>query len=168
MKLEDAKAFAADLIALLNPHCERIEIAGSVRWGKPEVKDIDLVAIPKLYDILMPGLDWHLDSMLGSHIIRHRQPKRWGERYKAFTLDGIPVDLFLVRPPAQWGVILALRTGPDAYSQYLVTQALRLGLQVKDGAVSARSNLSQYIAMPEEEDFFKALGLAWVPPEERA
>jgi len=32
----------------LAPYCERIEIAGSIRRGKPQVKDIELVAMPKM------------------------------------------------------------------------------------------------------------------------
>lgn len=31
----------------MKPFCEKVRVAGSIRRGKPEVKDIELVAIPK-------------------------------------------------------------------------------------------------------------------------
>ena len=36
-----------------------------------------------------------------------------------FYVDGAwwPVDLFVVRPPAQWGAIFAIRTGPADYAR---------------------------------------------------
>lgn len=50
MKLAQALAIAEKVKALLAPHCERIEIAGSIRRKKPDVKDIEIVAIPKPFD----------------------------------------------------------------------------------------------------------------------
>lgn len=50
MKYEDAILIAERVKAELEPHCERIEIAGSIRRKKPEVKDIEIVAIPKPYE----------------------------------------------------------------------------------------------------------------------
>jgi len=51
MKLEEAQVIAEKTKALLAPYCERIEIAGSIRRKKPDVGDIELVAIPKPYNI---------------------------------------------------------------------------------------------------------------------
>ena len=48
MELTQAQAIAREWQTLLAPACERIEIAGSIRRGKPEIKDIDLVCIPKI------------------------------------------------------------------------------------------------------------------------
>ena len=46
MKYEEALKIAEEVKALLAPHCLRIEIAGSIRRKKPEVKDIEIVAYP--------------------------------------------------------------------------------------------------------------------------
>lgn len=50
MHIEDAQALATRLLGALGDACERIEVAGSVRRRKAEVKDIELVAIPRWRD----------------------------------------------------------------------------------------------------------------------
>jgi len=49
--LADARVIAESLMAALGPGCERIEIAGSIRRGRPDVGDIELVAIPRIEQI---------------------------------------------------------------------------------------------------------------------
>jgi len=93
-----------------------------------------------------------------------------GPRYKQIALpEGINLDLFLVLPPAQFGVIMAIRTGPAEFSKWLVTArkdggALPSNCQVRDGAVW-RDGAS--VPMPEETDLFNFLGLAWSEPGQR-
>lgn len=45
--LSIAHKAAQRLRAHLEPFCERVEVAGSIRRGKPQVSDIEIVAIPK-------------------------------------------------------------------------------------------------------------------------
>jgi DNA polymerase/3'-5' exonuclease PolX len=45
--LDTARKVATALMGLLLPVCERLEIAGSIRREKPQVSDIELVAIPR-------------------------------------------------------------------------------------------------------------------------
>lgn len=52
--LAQARAVADLLVSYLAPACERIEIAGSIRREVPEVKDIELVAIPRWEEIVAP------------------------------------------------------------------------------------------------------------------
>ncbi len=47
MRFEKAYSIAERVMKLLKPFCDRIEIAGSLRREKEEVKDIEIVAIPK-------------------------------------------------------------------------------------------------------------------------
>lgn len=47
IQLAHAQTIARELISLLNPFCDRIGVAGSVRRKKSIVKDIELVIIPK-------------------------------------------------------------------------------------------------------------------------
>ena len=50
MNLQQAQQIAERIKSELAPHCDRIEIAGSIRRKKPEVKDIEIVCIPKPYE----------------------------------------------------------------------------------------------------------------------
>lgn len=46
-----ALPIAAELAAIIGMYCERVEIAGSLRRGNPEVKDIELVAVPRWEEV---------------------------------------------------------------------------------------------------------------------
>ena len=174
---EEAARIARTYVERLAPYCERIEVAGSVRRRKAEVGDIEIVAIPR--SIIMRdlfGLEHEQGTQMdeggvaalleaGAKTIKN------GPRYKQFLLpEGVSLDLFLVRQPAQWGVLLGIRTGPSEVSQMLVSPRRRGGLLpagyvVRDGAVWQQGYVP--LAMPEEEDFFKFLGLPWIAPEDR-
>ncbi|GAI89691.1 unnamed protein product, partial [marine sediment metagenome] len=45
--LERAQKVADAVMERLIPYCQRIDIAGSIRKGKPWVNDVDLVLVPK-------------------------------------------------------------------------------------------------------------------------
>lgn len=184
--LDRAEAAAHYLLALLGPYCERMEIAGSIRRGKPEVKDIELVAIPLVVQVqtgLFGGLydiTDHLSQRLAQAwaegwltpraVEMHRkdgtveQSQRVGDRYQALVYDGIAVDLFVVRPPADWGVVYTIRTGPADFSQALVTACQRRLMRVEHGQLL---RMGKRVPCPEEADFFSALGQPWLEPAER-
>lgn len=186
LRLAEARVRAQYLRDLLAPACERVEIAGSVRRSAPVVKDVELVAIPltervraglfgDVYDIadhleqrIAEGIR---DGWLAARDVEiHRKDgtlehgRRMGERYKALVYDGIPVDLFIVRPPAEWGVVFAIRTGPGDWNQRLVTDCQRYFRRVEGGQVL---HMGKPVPCPEEADFFEAIGQPWVEPEER-
>ena len=52
MELKQAEKLAADLVGELALLCERIEVVGSIRRRCPQVKDIDIVLIPKSITLL--------------------------------------------------------------------------------------------------------------------
>jgi DNA polymerase/3'-5' exonuclease PolX len=49
MKLSQVKPIAEAVRSKLAPYCEECEIGGSVRRECPEIGDIEIVCIPKLY-----------------------------------------------------------------------------------------------------------------------
>ena len=51
MDIAQAFNLAEELRIGLAPLCERIEVAGSIRRRRPQVKDIELVAIPKWAEV---------------------------------------------------------------------------------------------------------------------
>ena len=171
MLYKNALPLAQQLLELLHPECQRIEIAGSVRRQKPDVGDIELVAIPKM----VPSGDLFgtpVSALSGYDFTRLGKVLKHGQRYVQIALhQQINLDLFLVLPPATWGVIFTLRTGPDTFSRSCVTPRSKRGLlpsylQVKDGAVRHAST-GEVIPTPEEKDFFRVLEMQWIPPDKR-
>lgn len=166
MQLVEAERIALKLCSDLAPIFERLEVAGSVRRCKPEVKDIELVGIPKFVDqpslIKTPGFIPVIPSTELNNWSQMGRIIKAGQRYKQIELfAGINLDLFIVLPPAQWGVIMAIRTGPAEFSKWLVT-ARRYGgalpghLKVRDGSLWQGNRM---IETSEEDDFFREIGL---------
>ncbi len=177
MKLSQAKEIADKWLDYLAPACTRIEIAGSVRREKPEVKDIELVAVPLIHqeeDLFGgPGEKVNILETLIGGLKRgkgFRSIVKDGPRYKQIVLnEGINLDLFIVLPPAEWGVLFLIRTGPADFSKKLVTSRragglLPSNLKVKDGAVWRGIDK---LPTPEERDVFRLLDMAYTEPRER-
>lgn len=174
MEYQKALEIANKWVSELAPFCEKIQIAGSIRRGKPEVKDIEIVCQPKNEPVIdMFGNEIAQFSALESYLSQVQNVRfvKNGEKYKQIRLpEGINLDLFIVTPPAQYGVILAIRTGPAEYSHWLVTPKRQGGgcpsfLKVKEGALH---NNGKTLLTPEEKDFFEALGVPWTPPDQRS
>lgn len=186
MKHADVLVIAEWLKEYLLPHCKRIEIVGSVRRGKADVHDMELLAVP--LDVHPPiefgrknidktFLDQYLRYLVDDATLRL---VKGGDKYKQFVflrweefaidapLSDFHFDLFIVTPPAEWGVQSVIRTGPSDFSHWMVTKRLLGGalpdtLYVKDGAVWDGKDGSKYNT-PEEEDFFQLCGMEWIEP----
>lgn len=179
LPLADAVKVACRIIDMIAPACDRIEVAGSVRRRKPEVGDIEIVAIAaRDHDLFGEPRGSRLDPVL-DRLAREGvlSPIRGGERYKQFVVPdaGCKLDLFLC-DPATWGVIFTLRTGSAGFSHQLVTQRdrrtssgrpglLPVDCRVQDGRVWRGE---QALETPEEADVFRVAGLDWIEPEERS
>lgn len=171
MKYADALVIAERIVDHLRPVCERIEIAGSLRRKREDVHDIDLVLTPRFKTNLdMFGNPTTSHSLLDEQLRGLGTLKKNGPRQKQILLpEGIHCELWIVLPPAQWGAIMVIRTGPGDYGRWLVTSkreggALPSHLKEKGGALW---NSTTMLETPEEGDFFRALGLAPVAPAER-
>lgn len=185
----EARVVADRLIAQLGPVSERIAIAGSLRRGASDVGDLELVAIPKTTseavdrgdlwgsthvmerDLLAEELElMRADGILAMHPDRPAAGDRYQRLVHART--ELQVDIFTVRPPAQWGVIFLIRTGPAAYSQAFVTEVRRRGYHVAGGALHVGSLGCGAIACtvvptPEEADVYREVGITFVDPGAR-
>lgn len=174
---------AEDLVRALAPSCVRIMIAGSVRRLRPEVADIEVVAVPKIEtferlveeDLLhfKRTTQWNfLEEVLRRIVPRFEKD---GERYKKFfyPLDEerrIAVDLFLATPD-NFGLILFIRTGPAEYSKAVIGGRLRArGFCSHEGRVYHLVDgkpTDAPLSTPEEDDIFRLAGMKPVPPAER-
>lgn len=146
---------------LLSPYCERIEIAGSIRRKKPEVKDIEIVAIPKPYDT---GL---FESGVATIVNKWQKVK--GELPCKYTQrilpEGIKLDLFFAER-GNWGLIYAIRTGSADYShKVLATEWVKRGYKSENGFLMSKG---KQILIPEEKDLFNRIGISFVEPELRS
>lgn len=172
---KQAKSLARSLIQDLISPTVKIEIAGSIRRQKPYVKDIELVA--KIQGTGSP-IEKKINLLEAEGKIKIEKN---GQRYKQLVLldqkgqELIKVDLFIVKPPAQWGVIYLLRTGSAAFSKRFVTE-IKPEFRVKNGVLEKKGLITdelgtrtiyQGIKTPTEKAVFRAVGWEYVEPEKR-
>ncbi len=160
MILSQAKEIADKILKELKPHCERIEIAGSIRREKPEPNDIEIVAIPKPYQT---GL---FESGIAKVVNRWEKVK--GELPCKYTQrilpEGIKLDLFFARPE-NWGLIFAIRTGSAEFSHNVLAKGWSAkGFRSEDG-ILYKDGKPIYIR--EEIDLFHLIGLEYCEPKYR-
>jgi DNA polymerase/3'-5' exonuclease PolX len=171
--LAQARAIAERWKQRLQPAFTNLVIAGSIRRQRPEVGDIELVGIPKpvtvpdMFDNQVDISDEVITNMLeAAGAVLNKN----GRRQKQAKLpDGTSLELYIVRPPSQFGVQLVLRTGSEEFSRRIVTQRNKRGLlpshaRVEGGAVWVAD---APLEMPNESDFFAFCELPYVRPEER-
>lgn len=166
MKLDTARSMALAVIKEIEPHCERIEIAGSIRRCRPHVNDIDLVILPK--------------GPAGRRAIIARfeltcSRVKGGEQYEEFlSPNGWQFDLWFAHAgkadlftttPGNWGMLLLARTGSKEHNIKLAAVAKSKGLLFSPHQGILRDD--EILASKTEEEIFAALGLPYVKPEDR-
>ncbi len=194
MEHSQALEIALRLVEAMRPGCTRIEIAGGVRRGKKDSHDIEIVGAPilkaprpvfgqkVLYRTMLDPILCELQERHVLSLIKGGEKFKQYHVYPAYDgLNSITLDLFLVTPPAEFGVLYLIRTGPEDFSHWMVTKrsqggALPSSCSVIDGAVwpipravvkPEPGSLSPY-PMPEERDFFAFCGLEYMEPDQRA
>lgn len=172
--LSQAQGLADKIIKELAPVCQRIQVAGSVRRKKKMVGDIEIVCIPLTQvdlfgdptgSLLDPELEYLIEE---GRIIRG---DKWGTKYKKFHPVALPelgIDLFITTPN-EWGYTFTIRTGSADFSRRIVTPKQQGGFLPGHLRVSECRLWEGMTALstPEERDFFEALGLGWIEPEDR-
>ncbi len=166
---------ARRFLALIEPHTDLREIAGSVRRGCKEVGDIEIVctenAFKGLSNVFYEGYPGMVVN--GKRLKRFKYPK-----------DKIQVELYIAQA-YDYGRILAIRTGSSAFSHIkLAITWNRNGWCGTEFGLRRKSECtkkgSKWTVNPEfkgretkpplfqtEYDFFNFLGIPWIPPGER-
>lgn len=160
MKYLKAKEIADSVLQKLKPHCERIEIAGSIRRKKANPNDIEIVAIPKPYDVDL------FESGIATVVnqwekVKGTLPCKYTQR---ILPEGIKLDLFFATVD-NWGLIFAIRTGSAEFShQKLAMEWVRQGYHSKDGMLY---KFGEQFPIREECELFELLGIDWIDPIDR-
>lgn len=167
MNLGFATRCAARIAERFGPFAERIQVAGSIRRRRPEVGDIDLVAIPKVSagrDLF--GAPQDPRNLLADEVRRVCTAEGWslirdGVEFSIFESRGVQVDLWYATQETFASIFLC-RTGSKEHNVWLAMRALgrdskwvpNRGLYVSGRPVPAEN----------EEAIYAALGLPLLDP----
>lgn len=176
MKHANAMIIARHAWDVLKPHCSQCKIAGSLRRKKAEVKDIEIVAIPKQVEDVADSPDlfdtntvrtWARDPAfvdavhsLGG-IVKGKPDK--GKQIQVLTAEGIVLDIYIATPD-NWGYILTIRTGAWEFGKALFGRANKLGYKGDDGMLTKDG---KPIAIRTEEEYFATLRMRMPDPKDR-
>lgn len=175
-----AIAVAKELYPYLDPVTERLVCAGSLRRGRADVGDLELLFVPR-FEIQPDGLfdtrkvdlaDRAINQLVAKGILAKRPNVNgyfaWGEKNKlaVHVSSRLPVDLFATTLK-QWYVALVVRTGPAELNVRLCESAIKRGLRFHaygDGFTDRQGNV---IPCHSEEDVFRIAGLPYLEPKDR-
>ena len=164
MKLLEATQIANELVNKLRPYCDRIEVAGSIRRARPEIRDIDIVAIPNEEKITAAG--YFGRQHLISAVAQNSPGQRNGPDMASFKYQNAPVDIYWATP-STWGTLLLIRTGSKAHNIKLCTLAKSRGCRLKASGEGFFDECKRRIAGDTEAGLFYALGLPFIHPGQR-
>jgi DNA polymerase (family 10) len=156
--MAEAHDTAAALVAALREHAPDADISavGSLRRGCETCGDLDILAAGAPAGIMEGFTSYRLVERILAH----------GETKSSVLLHGgFQADLRVV-PRESAGAARQYFTGSKPHNIALRDRALKQGLKLNEYGLY-RNDDGQSIAGASEEDIYRALGLAFVPPELR-
>jgi DNA polymerase/3'-5' exonuclease PolX len=193
LPLHHAQRLANRLVQMLEPHCLKIDIAGSIRRESPLVGDIEIVCQPQKIESGLLGMDPVIipDFFHALSIFKRLmgKPENKNARYlkyelptvKGDSLRTVTLDLFIPQP-ADYYRILAIRTGSKDFAHLKIAggwiangwvgtdDGLRINDEVERKGEKWVCNLYKPTLPPvwqSEREFFDWLGIEWVEPINR-
>lgn len=172
-----------ELAPLLEPVCERLLVAGSLRRRKAEVGDIELVFIPRtepfpvsLFEIGERSLaDPLLEALVRDGVLEKRRNSAgavaWGQWNKLarHVRTGVPIDFFAATAATWWNYVVC-RTGPVSSNVAIATAAQRRGWKWNpygEGFSRAIGLGREVHPIASEREVFEFDGLPYKEPWER-
>jgi DNA polymerase/3'-5' exonuclease PolX len=136
LNLKEAEEIADQIKTAVNAHCERIQVAGSVRRQKAKVHDVDFVAVAKS-DAEWQKITEELKRMKaklscsGNSVIKALLPCK---------NSLVKVDFYRAKP-SNFGIHLLVRTGSAEHNMWLASLAISKGMRIKysEGASSKKT-----------------------------
>jgi DNA polymerase/3'-5' exonuclease PolX len=192
---DNAKSIADQVVMKLQPFCEVILIAGSIRRQFRECKDIEMVLVPKKVTKGSTDLFGNKNTKVVIHpefvsVIKTLgkviKGKPDGRMMQIELKEKIMLDMFMPVPFDYWRQF-AIRTGSSTYSHKIIARGwLKIGwCGTKDGlrrqsectelpAGSGKTIWTCNIPNPtlppvwaSEKEFFDWMGVQWLPPNVR-
>jgi DNA polymerase (family 10) len=138
-----------------------IDYAGSLRRRAETVGDLDILVSAEKANAV--GIMDAFVAMPGVAEVLGKGDTKSSVQLKE-AAGGMQADLRVI-PPESWGAALQYFTGSKDHNVAMRTIAVKKKLKVSEYGVFDESGKS--IAGKTEEDVYKAIGLAWMPPELR-
>jgi DNA polymerase (family 10) len=165
----DAERVAEPIVAGLRalPQVERAEMAGSLRRGMETIGDLDFIVAAKEAP---PVVAW-FTGIAGVKEVTAKGETKASVRFES----GLQADLRIV-PADQFAFALHHFTGSKDHNVQMRQRALDRGMSLSEwglvpaaGEGTARDKASRHEGLPaaDETAIFRALGLAYIPPELR-
>jgi DNA polymerase (family 10) len=158
--LNFADELAGEFVAYLAevPGVAKVTPAGSLRRGKETVGDLDLLVTGPAPEAALERFVRHprVNEVLG------RGPNKASAKV---GLQSIQVDLRAL-PSEDYGAALMYFTGSKEHSISLRSRCLKMGYSLSEYGLFRLEGETR-VAGKTEEEIYKKLGLAWIPPELR-
>lgn len=161
LTLGEANALACKIITLVDAHCDKIQVVGSMRRLRAVVKDVDFLVVTSDEEWRKIGME--LELMLSAKLTMK------GDKIKRFL---VPTDKGYVQADFYratldtWGIYELVRTGSANHNIYIAKLAIRSGLRLQY-SLGVVDSSKKIIASKTEEEVFKALGLPYIHPTQR-
>lgn len=183
----EAAEVAQDFVEALAPHCERIQVAGSLRRMKPFVSDVEILFVPKFEADPHPGGDLFrppppinqaelaIRGLVLANVLRPRPNVReiptWGPLNKlgVHVQSGLAIDLFTATAE-NWFNYLVCRTGSSESNIRVAAAAQARGWKWNPygNGFSRPNGLTREIHLvTSEKEVFRFVGLPFLEPWKR-
>lgn len=194
MNLQAASGIAIKICERLQPFCSRINIAGSIRRQKPEVKDIEVVCLPRMISVEQGGLfdEVLVEKKVSDNFVRVVKElgkvikgKPDGRMMQIQLPQRISLDLFMPDEPDYFRQY-AVRTGSREYVQHTIAAGWkRIGWCGSDKGLRKISDCIEHKldgkskwecinpmaelppVWPDEKSFFEWLKVPFIHPKLR-
>lgn len=161
MQLTEATLTANFVVEKITPYCRQVEILGDIRR-----KVLD-AAIPTIIILAVPDPTklFELRDVVNHQVL---PIKKGAFPSKETTMDSavFKVIIHWCTPP-QWGCLKFIYTGPEDFT----IRAINYWRKISNGGSFSEGRLlnaeGTELDTPTEEDVFRHLGIAPVPPEKR-
>jgi len=160
---------ATDVLDTLAPVIARGVIVGSLRCCRPDVGDIEILVEPRSQPALFGAAAYDTDAVRRRVELDVGAIRMGGSRLLRVALHADPrmsCEIYLCHPPASWGSLLAIRTGPAELGAIAMRRLIDRGYVHRDGHVVDEAT-RDVVPTDTEEEFFRLADLPCVMPNRR-